>query len=188
MSSRDDMAKVLQETLKLLDEVAVPTELRVAAFERTFDALVSRRASSEQSNAKAGLGAGTNAEPLLGIAERLGLEHDLVREIYVVEDDEVSLVIPPSRFEKSKAVGAQQVALLTAAGRQGAGLEEWTHIKVIREACREYGRLDSANFATTIKRMDGVFSYRGRAQQLEVRLTRPGYEQAGVLARELRGY
>lgn len=44
-----------------------------------------------------------------------------------------------------------------------------------------------ANFATTIKRMGHVFSFRGRARQLEVRLTRPGFEYAADLVRQLGG-
>lgn len=86
-----------------------------------------------------------------------------------------------------RAVGTQQIALLVPAGRQPGGWEEWTPIERIREVCRDYGRFDVATFASTVKRMGDLFSFRGRARQLELRLTRPGFEQAGELACELSG-
>jgi hypothetical protein len=194
MKNHKEIEEILKATLTTLESARVPEELRPIAFERTFDALL----ASLDGEAATALGttmgalAETTPEPLENpslerIASRLGLDVDLVREIYHSDGEELGLAVAPSSFDSRKAVGAVQIALLVAAGRQAGGWEEWTPVGFIRDVCRDYGRLDSANFATTIKRMADIFSFRGRGRQVEVRVTRPGYERAAALAREMRG-
>jgi hypothetical protein len=184
----------MMEVVKAIEEANVPDDLRVIAFEKTFDALIGTETpggGSEPGTEVARRGnveSTTTAVPSLGaVASRLGLEPELVSEIFYIAGDSVGLAVASSKLDPKKAAATQQIALLIAAGRQASGLEEWTHINWIRDACRDYGRFDVANFASTIKRMGGLFGFRGRARQLEVRLTRPGFEQAAELARQLGG-
>jgi hypothetical protein len=74
------------------------------------------------------------------------------------------------------------IALLVAAGRQAAGMEEWTQATAIREVCRNFGVLDVANFATEVASLGDVFLVRGKGQSREFKVTRHGYEEAGRMA------
>lgn len=181
---QESMKKALMEAVKAVEDAGVPDDLRVAAFERMFEAILGEDAGASSSSTPGDQG---SVEGLGQIASRLAISEDLASEVFDVNADHLGLVLSPSKFDPRKARGTQQIALLIAAGRQAAGLDDWTPMKVIREACREYGRLDIANFATTVKGMGDVFSFRGRGQSVELRVTRPGFERAGELARTLRG-
>jgi hypothetical protein len=189
----DEVKQLMKDAVKAIEEANVPDDLRVTAFEKSFDALLGATeakgvpAELEEPAPPARRTAPTAGPSLASIASRLGVDGELVDEIFYEDGDFLALALAPSRFDPRKAAATQQIALLLAAGRQAGGWEEWTAVGVIREVCRDYGRFDVANFATTIKRMGDVFNFRGRARQLEVRVTRPGYEQAADLVRALGG-
>jgi hypothetical protein len=187
----EQLKNMMMEAVKAVESANVPDDLRATAFEKSLDALmgaagldaapVNRRKPSGSTE----LVEATNGPSLNAIASRLDLDLDLVSELYYVDGDSLNLALAASKLNPKKAAGTQQIAMLVAAGRQAGGWDEWTHVARIRDVCRDYGRFDGANFASTIKRMGDVFSFRGRPRQLEVRLTRPGYERAADLAREL---
>lgn len=192
----EEIKTMMMEVVKALDEAGVPDDLRVTAFEKAFDAMMGPTVNASEApdrtlDQRPGDGSGnaetTNGPSLAAIARRLGLDPELVGEIYYVEGDALGLAIASSKLHPKKAAATQQIALLVAAGRQAGGWDEWTPVGRIREVARDYGRFDVANFAGTIKRMGEAFSFRGRGRDVEVRLTRPGYEQAATLARELSG-
>jgi hypothetical protein len=191
--TQDEIKRIMIEVIQAIDDASVPDDLRVAAFEKTFDALLTPVVSGVRPAADSFPGRQSPqptgaAGPSLGaIASKLGLDAELVEEIYYVDGDNLGLAVAASRFDSKKAGATQEIALLLAAGRQAGGWDEWTPVSRVRDVCREYGRFDPANFATTVKRMGSVFSFRGKAREVEVRVTRPGYEQAANLARELGG-
>jgi hypothetical protein len=186
----EEIKEMMMEVVKALEEAGVPDDLRVTAFERAFDALIGTPGESSATTPAALPAAGDGTPPtdgpsLASIAARLGLDPELVGEIYYVDGESLGLAVAASKFHAKKAAATQQIALLLAAGRQAGGWDEWTPASRVRDVAREYGRFDQANFATTMRRMGDVFSFRGRGRDLEVRLTRPGYEQAATLARDL---
>ena len=69
--------------------------------------------------------------------------------------------------------------------RQGVGDEEFTPVDDIRHLVQEFGRYDGPNFASAITEMRGVFLVKGPARQRALKLTRPGWQQAADLVREL---
>ena len=101
----------------------------------------------------------------------------------------VELVLPPSRFAPAKARATEQIALLVAAARQAAGLDEdgWTSVERIRDACENFKRYDSGNFASAIKGMDDVFTVRGSGRDRRVRMTAPAWQRAKELLSDLVG-
>jgi hypothetical protein len=183
----DEMKTLMIEVVKAVEEAGVPEDLRVAAFEKTFDAMVGTGTGPPSSPVREPDRRVVPADgPSLGaIAARLGLDPELVGEIYYVDGDVLGLALASSKLKPKKAAATQEIALLLAAGRQAGGWDEWTPASRIRDVAREYGKYDQANFATTVRRMGDVFSFRRAGRDLEVRLTRPGYEQAANLAREL---
>jgi hypothetical protein len=183
----------MMEAVKAVEGANVPDDLRVMAFEKSLEALMGA-AGLETGTPERQVASGSTdvAVPVDGpslptIAARLNLDLELVNELYYVDGDSLNLALAASKLDPKKAAGTQQIAILVAAGRQAGGWDEWTAVARIRAVSRDYGRFDEANFASTIKRMGDVFSFRGRPRQLEVRLTRPGYERAADLARELGG-
>jgi hypothetical protein len=189
-TAKEKVLSFLREAIEAVDEAQVPEDLRVPAFERAFSLIVGATgltAAVEQPpapTAEGTPGAGVG-DPLHALAARLGLDLATIADVYYVDGDELGLSMAPSRFDSRKAGGTKQISLLVAAGRQGGGWEEWTPVRAIRETVRDYGRFDQANFATTIKNMGHAFNLRGRGQQAEVRVTRPGFEKAAQLIREL---
>jgi hypothetical protein len=190
-----DIARALTEALKALEAANVPDDLREKAFEKAFE-LAARDlepdspSTVEQQRLQGGdpgLGEAGLEIPaqLARIAERLRLALPVVGDVFYEDNGEVGIGLPASSLDRSKSGATRQLALLVAAARQGAGLEEWTSSSTIRAICADYGRFDSANFASTLKNMGSLFSYRGKGHGLEVRLTRPGLEQAADLIQEM---
>ena len=91
------------------------------------------------------------------------------------------------KLDSSTATATKQIALLVAGARQLTGVEEWTDSKEIRRICSDYGRFDTTNFAKTIKVMDDAFSFRGKSQQLQVRLHQRGIDKLKQLITSVTG-
>jgi hypothetical protein len=117
----------------------------------------------------------------------LKVDRDVLDLVYAMQDGEPHVVVSPKKIAQNKAQGARELAQLLAAARQTSGLEEWTSVGTIRKVVTDYGRLDSANFATAIQQMDKVALIRGKGQQREVKITKPGLENTAELIQRLAG-
>ncbi len=122
------------------------------------------------------------------IARKLAVPAETIAEVYS-EDAEggVELVVGVGKLDNKTAAATKQLALLIIGGRQLAENEEWTKTKVVRHVCIHYGRFDRPNFAKTLKQMDEAFSFRGKGQQLELRLHQRGIEKLKQLITSLTG-
>jgi hypothetical protein len=121
------------------------------------------------------------------VCAALKVDRDLIDLVYTLQDGEPHIVVSPKRIATNKAQATRQLAQLVAASRQAAGLEEWTSVNSIRKVVADYGRLDSGNFASYLQNLDGVALLRGKGQQREIKITKPGYEATGDLVRALVG-
>jgi hypothetical protein len=147
---------------------AADTELRLAAIE----APGAERPASDQ---------------LGKAAARLGTTSDALGDLYDVDSGVPELVVSARKLEDRTAAAARQIAILVAAGRQAAGIEEWTPVSVIRDTCTNYKRNDTSNFGTTIASLSDVFLFRGSSRKREVKLSRPGWETAADVVKALLG-
>jgi hypothetical protein len=181
--------EVLIEVLKDVEEAQVPEDLRQIAFSKTFDlragnVAVSSPASTPAHRPKESSGDG----PLERIAGRYSLEVSTVAEVYAAEDGKLELIVPLSKLPKATATGTKEIALLIAGGRQAGGIEEWTSWDEIRDACLEFKKYDSANFAKTLHEMDDVFNQRRQSERKYlVKLARPGWDRLGEAIRRIGG-
>lgn len=192
-SARD----VLIEVLKDVNEEEVPDDLRVIAFSKLFDLRAGAVApSSTPPPANPGGGgsraqqdqSGQAGEPLGAIAVRIAAGRDVVAEVFDVRDGHPELIIAPGKLAAGVAAGAKEIALLVAGGRQAAGTEEWTSLDRIRDVCSDFKRLDSGNFAKTMKSMEDVFNFRKESERkTSVKLARPGWESFAALVKRLGG-
>jgi hypothetical protein len=189
-----DPREVLVATLDDLGEADVPDALLEVAFAKVFD----MRACIAGSAGAAGITAPTvarnggasadgAADALLAIANRVGADRSTVAEVYDDNDGVPMLIIPAGKLATKVAAGASEIALLVAGARQAAEVEEWTSTDVIRGVCDDFKRLDSGNFAKTIRRMEDVFRFKQDQRKLLVSLARPGWEQYGTLVKRLGG-
>lgn len=185
--SRKEILDSLRAARETVDEAEIPDDLKEAAFSRAFDAFLGASVpSAEPGGELQSLGpSGESTTALASIGRRLALDEATISDVYHLDDGEIAIGIAPSRFDRLKSAGTKQIALLLAAGRQATGVEEWTPVGVVRDVTRDYGRFDPSNFAATIKGMGDVFNFRGRGRDIEVRVTRPGFERARELIREL---
>jgi hypothetical protein len=99
--------------------------------------------------------------------------------VFDVEDEDLRVIVAPSRLPTKKSAATKVLAVLVAAGRQAGGFDDgWTSSAKIRDVCRDYGKLDGPNFATALGAMKHEFAFRGKGSHREVKVTRPGFVQA----------
>lgn len=187
-------ASLVRQTLECLEAESVPSELREVAFAKVFDLLSGgppapsprdQRPPDPAVTATRRPDAGTE-DWLARIAARVNLSTDQVESVYFLDGDKLELVVAPGRFETAKTRGTEQIALLVAAGRQSAGLDEdWTSVDPIREQCEHFKRYDASNFASTIKAMHDIFTVRGAGRDRKVRMTAPAWHKAAELVQSL---
>jgi len=136
-------------------------------------------------------GSDEHAKPgnaLAKIAAKFNVDGESVGEVYEADGDSIKLIIAASKLEQEKRAATKQIALLVAAGRQAADIDPgWTESRVIREICDDYGKLDSGNFAKSVRDQGDVFSYDGSGQSLKVKVNRAGFERAGETVKQLTG-
>lgn len=186
-----DITGVLVEARKIVDHSELPENLQAVAFGKAVD-LLSRGVDISGSRARTESGSngpstdGSELSPLKLIAARLDIDLETVREVYYERDGTPELGISPTKLEPSMKGGTTQLALLVAAARQAAQLEDATSIELIRSVASDYKKYDSKNFTRAIATMaDDVVANRGRLK--EIRLSRPGWEHAKALISRLGG-
>jgi hypothetical protein len=192
VSTHDQVVDVLVKARAAVAEAGVEAELRQVAYAKAVELLGS---TGERTPAGAAPGGGmttqVQAAPhrasslIEALSTRLRLDADLLHDIYEERDGDVSLVVSKTMLPgaATKAAAMRDVALLVAAGRQGAGQEEWTAFKRIREECEELGVLDRVNFATEVGKLG--MRAQGTQKAREVRLARHHFEQAAELVAQI---
>jgi len=123
------------------------------------------------------------------IAAALKIDRDVADLIYDVKDGELGYVLSARRLATDKSNATRQLAQVVAAGRQAAGLEEWTPASVVREVVNDYGKLDGANFASYINKLDkdNACLLRDKGVNRQIKVTRSGIESiADVLTALVR--
>jgi hypothetical protein len=162
---------------------AISDDLKAVAFQKAIE-LLSQDASTKASpttttNAqRSNLPLGSAEGGVDKISRKLTLSVEAVSEVYSDNDQGVvDVVVGVGKLDNSTATATKQLALLVTGARQLTESEQWTESKHIRNLCIHYGRFDSANFAKTVKQMDDAFSFKGKGQQLEVRLHQRGVEK-----------
>jgi hypothetical protein len=181
-----EVADILMSALRAVDDSKVPADLREVAFSKAVDLISGTGgevAGSQQigqpSSPLNSSSGGSDGSPLERLASKLGLELETVRSVFDIDDGEFNVVVSPNKLDKRASSGTKQIALLVAAGRQGAGLDsDWTSVDEIRKFAEDFKRLDSPNFASSIREMEEEFNVKGSPRKKEVRLSRVGWEKA----------
>ena len=122
------------------------------------------------------------------IARKLGFAADTIKEVFADDSQGgLEVVVGVGKLDQATAGATKELAILVSGARQLSEKEEWTASKAIRRVCVHYGRFDPANFAKTLRQMDDAFSFKGKAQQLQVRLHQRGIDRLKALIGSLTG-
>ena len=117
------------------------------------------------------------------IAAALKIDREIAELVYDVKDGELGYVLSSRRLAGDKSNATRQLAQIVAAGRQAAGLEEWTPASVVREIVSDYGKLDSGNFAQYINKLDkdNACLLREKGVNRQIKVTRSGMESVAEM-------
>lgn len=195
-----EVKDTLTAALKAVTDANIPEELREVAFAKAVD-LLAGTVSPASSRSQATNGAPApqtgrqEVEPpkvdsgsaLDRIASKLDVGRDRVDEVFAESDGTIDIIVSARKLASSKQEGTRQIALLLAAGRQAAGVEEWTGADVIRAKCEDFRKLDSPNFGKALGGMQDEFSLQGPAKKRKVKVSRQGWLAAGDLVKSLTG-
>jgi hypothetical protein len=194
----DEVRQAAAAALADVNALAVEGEDRKIVLKALLDARLGRSALAPAAfngvAASVSNGAAAPAAPAVAsgdvvdkMSAVLKVDRDTLDLVYALQEGEPHVVVSAKKIAPNKALAARQLGHLVAAARQAAGLEEWTSAATIRKVVTDYGRLDSGNFASAIQQMDNVAVIRGKGQQREVKITKPGMEAAGELIKSLAG-
>jgi hypothetical protein len=181
MAAHQEIVAKLSAAQNIVNAADIPSDLRAVAFWQAFQALEGGILGTEEGSLIQRDESADENDLLAKCARRLNVSHDVVSAIFEQEGEGLQLIVPKGKLpnSNSKAASMRDIALLVAAGRQAAGLEDYTPLSIIREECAEFGLLDTNNFSTEIGRL-GMRGQGGRNSR-EVRASRHQLEEAAEL-------
>jgi hypothetical protein len=187
MSDQDQLVRRLKAGVQVIEEAQVPRDLQPIAFRHALETLGNGSSPSETLTRADDKGGRTSVSLLGAIAGRLKLDLDIVTHIFEEEGEQIHLIVTKGKLPNagSKAASMRDVALLLAAGRQAAGIEDYTAASVIRRECEELNILDASNFAVELGRLG--MRARGGPKSREVHASRHQLELAAELMLEIAG-
>jgi hypothetical protein len=186
-----EIKDILAAAAKAVDDAQLEQEFRVAGFTKAVDLIAGPVGQSDPANmgrpAREAPARHTDAGAgkLDSIANKLELDAEDISEVYADENGELNIVISPWKLDAKKMAATKQIAVLVSAGRQGAGIDDWTAMEPIRRTADEFKRLDAPNFAKAMQGMGDTFRFTGSGSSLKVKLSRPGWEEAKALVKKL---
>jgi hypothetical protein len=176
LTDPQDIGALFRSAIEIVDQAGVPDDLRPVAFAHAIDLI---RLQPARETSRVDLHEASESEPGNKVARHFGIRPELLDYIYDTNSDGLELVLHRSKLPIKKSPAMRVIALLVAASRQAAGIEDWTHVALIRDVCRQFGVLDPANFATEVGSLGDIFLVRGKGQSREFKVTRHGFEEAG---------
>lgn len=190
MTDSKKVEEILRQAADAVAAADLPKEVQSVAFGKAVDLIAGVPAEIQPRHGAKGKSQNREADdpddPLQKIATRLGVDRELLDETLEVEDGAVSLTIARSKLASQKTKGTKQIAVLVAAARQAAGIEEWTETKTIRVVADDYGKYDSPNFAASLSELGDFFSFSGSGQGRKLKMRRAGFDEAAALIKRLQ--
>ncbi len=134
-------------------------ELREAAFREVLRHLLRDRLSMESAcrftgplcHPRRAYGRERNRTPGETVANALQIEPDVISSVLTITSDGITLEMPTGRLPRAKADAAREVSLVFAAINGALGREARTN--EIRTVLRDYGKFDSPNFASSVRKL-----------------------------------
>lgn len=181
--------ELLKRAVSAVDASGAPEDLREAAFAASIGLLSGDIVAIPPVGAGSLLtpplqppgGEASGSDLLDRIASELGVEASKIAKVFKDHDGLPEMIIKSNKLPGPKSQAAADVALLIMGARQAAGIDEFTEAEVLREACKQYSKFDSSNFAAHLKALDSLVQSSGKGQSMLRKLTKPGREAAAEL-------
>lgn len=198
--SSGTVTDLLRSAVKTLDDASVPEELRKVAFEKSFDALAGNTAISTADENVSGRGPGdadaqrTTPSPVVTstsigkIAAAMGVDEEAAGHVFEVSGDELVLTVTRDQLGEGRVEAIREVALLVAAGRQAAGLDEdRTHTTKVRREAEQFNVVAKNTFQLEMGRLTPLVTVKKVSMGRELKITRQGNMEAGKIVTRITG-
>jgi hypothetical protein len=187
MNGQNQIVEQLKAGLQAVEEAEIPPELQAIAYHHALRVLAGGTPIQGPGDNSKSAQAGAENPLLVAISRRLRVDLDVVMHVFEEENGQVNLILNRARLPnpKSKAASMRDVSLLVVAGRQAAGIEDYTPAALIRHECEELGVLDPPNFSVELGRLG--MRTRGGAKSREVHASRHQVEEAAGLMMRIFG-
>jgi hypothetical protein len=184
----------LQRAAELVNDADVHAEFRTAAFvlayrdiqssASTTNDLPAVRSSEIVARPGSTIDSQEANQTIDLIAARLHVPVTLIERVVDVDEDGVHLIVQRRWLDTGKRPAMRQIALLSVATRQAAGVEEWTPLNVVRETCQAFGAYLGNHFSEDLKAISAL-RLRGSGAAREAKATVATLEEAGELITRL---
>jgi len=181
------VTNLLKRAWAAVDGAGVPEHLHEVAYTAALEMLAGDSPAADASNGAGGSQARKNGRSTASgsvidkVASELGLGASKVQRVFSEKNGLPELIVKSSKLPGPKASAAHDISLLMMVARQSAGLDDYTDSKVLREACKGYGKFDKNNFGTHIKSLDSLTVTKGSGRNQQRKLTKPGKETGSGL-------
>ena len=184
--------QLLAEVLGIIKEMDIPEDLRPTALQLLWAGLSPAPTAVPSTSPEPAAVPSTSPEEatsskaLQALGTRLGVSDlDRLADLYATtEDGMLEVKVPTTKLPAEKAASTTKLVLLTCAGRQATG-EPVTPSATLKAVCEQYGKLDSPNFAKTLKKADHLWIVGGSRLKKTYKLRNPGWEEAKELVKQL---
>lgn len=200
MNDSERIAEILRDAKKAVDAAGLEDEsLKQIAFREAIALASGQMPGAPASGATTGrdsmpaTGHGSSnppdiSDPIASIAKRLGVPTAEADRVFHVEGDNLELTVAVAALADSKRTATREIALLVTAGRQASRLDEReTDADAVRLVCGDYKKLDSPNFSSTIRELNGVLTVREKGRKKYLKMTQPAWEEASALVKRVLG-
>jgi hypothetical protein len=195
------VTELLRSAVKALDDAAVPEDLRETAFEKAFDALAGTAPAAPPRGGDGGDGSGgdgggarrksgaaDSSAPIGKIAVAVGVDEEAASHVFDVHGDDLVLTITRDQLDENRAAAVREIAILVAAGRQAAGLDEdRTHTNHVRHEAEQLGVISKNSFKAEMGKLGNVASTKPAGTGRELKITRHGNTEAGKIVQRITG-
>ena len=192
MNDSERISGILREAMKAVEDAKIDDDdMRQIAFREAIALAAAGQAPSAPSMT-APLSANESAikhktgDSIGAIASRLGISADEADRIFHVDVDSLELTAPVAALTSQKRAATQEIAFLVTAGRQAAGIDDLeTDAETVRSVCEHYKKLDSPNFSSTIRDLNGVLTVREKGRKKYLKMTQPAWDKASEVAKRV---
>jgi hypothetical protein len=191
MANRAEVVAALKEAVAAVDEAGVPDDLRELAFKAALASVGMGQPLKDSGNRPSVdspkiLDAGNgDADSLSRVSNKLGLDKDLVSQVFDVDEDGIHLTVRRGLLDDQQKVAQQEIAYLVVAARQAGGDEEWTPIGHVADVAHDRGVHDS-NFARNVGTLDGEgLRFKGQRTKRELKMNQVGFEKASTIVNRI---
>jgi hypothetical protein len=187
---------LLNQATAAIKQANIPQDLKVVAFAKIMDLLVTQNISSlgnmapiNSSHSPERDSVEASGNVLRDIASNLGVPVNVIDRIFDETDGNIAFCGDISALGRSKAEKVQSLAVLLLAGRRWGGLDGGgaTADDILRTEIDRHGLLDVSNYSKHIATLKPFITISGSGKKATYKVKYDGLEKAKEIGRSLAG-